>query len=335
MYYSFESINYNNAASLNHGKYNAANKAHEDIIRFLDLETLYCIDKPGNKASNFFQIMKARQIAKEKSIILQYPLYLSDFYRIFFKYNKHSVCLIHDLISLRDKDSSYISTEIECLNQFGNVIVHNEVMKDWLVEHGCTSNLICLDLFDYATESQIFDVNNDETSTRIAFAGNLDKSVFASNLGKEKSSNLIWKVFGVCSHPENFSGSIDYCGKFLPDELPEELAKCHYGLIWDGDSLDTCNGVFGEYLRYNNPHKCSMYLSVGIPVIVWKQAAIARFVEREQCGVLVDSLLDLEEKLHSISSSEYNKLRNNAKRISMQVRNGEYTKRAMSLVADN
>ena len=28
-----------------------------------------------------------------------------------------------------------------------------------------------------------------------------------------------------------------------------------FGLVWDGTSKDTCIGGFGEYLKFNNPHK--------------------------------------------------------------------------------
>ncbi len=32
-----------------------------------------------------------------------------------------------------------------------------------------------------------------------------------------------------------------------PDELPAAL-EGGFGLVWDGDSAETCSGVFGEYL---------------------------------------------------------------------------------------
>ena len=56
-------------------------------------------------------------------------------------------------------------------------------------------------------------------------------------------------------------------GSFLPDELPSAL-EGSFGLVWDGDSSKTCSGVFGEYLRYNNSHKASLYLASGFPIIV-------------------------------------------------------------------
>ena len=56
-----------------------------------------------------------------------------------------------------------------------------------------------------------------------------------------------------------------YFGSFLPDELPAAL-EGGFGLVWDGDSAETCSGVFGEYLRYNNSHKASLYLASGFPL---------------------------------------------------------------------
>ena len=49
-----------------------------------------------------------------------------------------------------------------------------------------------------------------------------------------------------------------YFGSFLPDELPAALEG---GLDLSGMVivLKQCSGVFGEYLRYNNSHKASLY----------------------------------------------------------------------------
>ena len=49
-----------------------------------------------------------------------------------------------------------------------------------------------------------------------------------------------------------------YFGSFLPDELPVAL-EGGFGLVWDGDSAETCSGVFGEYLRFTTliKHHCT------------------------------------------------------------------------------
>ena len=62
-------------------------------------------------------------------------------------------------------------------------------------------------------------------------------------------------------------------------------------------SSETCKGSFGEYLRINNPHKTSLYLASGIPVIIWSKAALAEFIEKNKCGITVDSLYEIADKL--------------------------------------
>ncbi|WP_051006281.1 hypothetical protein [Liquorilactobacillus vini] len=113
-----------------------------------------------------------------------------------------------------------------------------------------------------------------------------------------------------------------------PDILPKYLRQS-FGLIWDGTSLNQCDGVFGEYLKYNNPHKMSLYLSSGLPVIVWKQAAVADFVEKNQVGITINRLSDLDEILDKLSIDDYRQLKENVVKIAKGMRNGVYIKRAV------
>ena len=98
-----------------------------------------------------------------------------------------------------------------------------------------------------------------------------------------------------------------YFGSFLPDELPAAL-EGGFGLVWDGDSAETCSGVFGEYLRYNNSHKASLYLASGFPLVVWKQSALSHFVLEKGCGIAVESLHDLKETIDNLSDADYQDL---------------------------
>ena len=102
-----------------------------------------------------------------------------------------------------------------------------------------------------------------------------------------------------------------------------------YGLVWVGDSIDTCKGGKGEYLKINNPHKLSLYLAVGLPVIIWDEVTEAEFVKRENVGLTVSSLYELPDKLAVISDSDYTVMKNNAARIGEKLRNGEYMTRAL------
>ena len=115
----------------------------------------------------------------------------------------------------------------------------------------------------------------------------------------------------------------------IQEELPQKIER-GFGLVWDGEELDCCSGKFGEYLKYNNPHKLSLYIAAGIPVIVWSKAAVKDFVEREKIGFVVDSVLNIEEQIVNLSDYEYCIMRENAKRLGIKVRQGYFTKRALT-----
>ena len=105
--------------------------------------------------------------------------------------------------------------------------------------------------------------------------------------------------------------------------------KGKYGLVWDGDSLDTCSGLTGEYLKINNPHKLSLYLAVGLPVIIWEKAAEAEFVLKENVGVTVKSLYELPQRLATVSYNDYNIMKNNVRIVGERLRRGEYMMEAI------
>ena len=165
----------------------------------------------------------------------------------------------------------------------------------------------------------------------IAIAGNLAK-VKAGYIPKifdeGHNQGLEVNLFGTRYEDDGINKNLIYHGAFPPEELAAHL-KGDFGLVWDGLEAVTCAGNTGNYLRYNNPHKASMYLSAGMPVIVWSEAAIADFVLANGVGITVDSLYDLEDRINSISPAEYEILCQNAQEISKKLRNGYYTSSAI------
>ena len=88
-------------------------------------------------------------------------------------------------------------------------------------------------------------------------------------------------------------------------------------------------------MKYNNPHKVSLYLSSGLPVIIWEKAALAEFVSKHQVGIVVGSLAQLQNKLGSLTEEEYLNLRYNAQLVSEKLKNGYYIVKAVSNLIDN
>ena len=246
------------------------------------------------------------------------------------------IALVHDLDTLRfemiyspDARTNAFFEDDTLLRQFDVVICHNEKMKASLLEKGFSEErLICLQLFDYLVSPS--GAKERAPSSGIVIAGNLDqgKSGYLYQLAQ------LDLPFPVHLYGVNYTGSSDednalvYHGSFAPEHLPQVLSG-RFGLVWYGNSLDTCSGPGGNYLRYNNPHKLSLYLASGIPVITWRDAAVASFVEKNKVGITVASLRELPEALNSISAREYSEMLEHVKMIQEKVVRGDYFNQAI------
>lgn len=318
-------------------KFNAGSKARNDIDQIYKEYPLYFFSNFSKKKyiSRSLYFMKSlNQLKKESSdeiYLLQYPQYIINVYSDqLYKYlnTKKSIALIHDLNSLRQTpdDESKIHHEISNLNQFKVIISHNPFMTKWLLENGCTRPIINLNLFDYLCDDKL----SCEITHDVSFAGNLsyEKSKFLYEV-IEKNTDVSFQIFGNGWVSEKItSTNYDYLGSKKPEEITQCITS-KYGLIWDGDSTESCTGLYGNYERYNNPHKLSMCMASDTPVIVWSQSAISHFVKKENIGVVVDNLNDLSSVINKVSDTSYQEMKKNCERIGALVRKGVYTKKAV------
>lgn len=243
------------------------------------------------------------------------------------------IILVHDIDFLRgacvNEEGKMLSNSMKEISRLSDVlIIHNAAMRVCLERAGISADkLVEIGLFDYLASE--FESKAERRFNEIVIAGNLSlqKAAYLSSLGEVQ--RVHWNLFGP-----NFgsgkiaSDNITYCGCFPPDELPRHL-KGAFGLVWDGTSIDSCTGSYGEYLRFNNPHKTSMYLACGIPIIIWSHAALADFVVKEGVGVKVDSLRDISGVLDKITPDQYWQLVGNARRIGSRLRKGYYLSQAI------
>lgn len=198
-------------------------------------------------------------------------------------------------------------------------------MKDVLVQLGIPEKkIISLEIFDYLIPQ--YEVKKTYEKSTVLLAGNFD--IQKTKYARQLPENPEFSIYGINFEEENLPQNVHYNGAFSPEELPYYL-QGGFGLVWDGDSPHTCSGTFGEYLKMNNPHKASLYLASGFPIIVWRQSALANFVKKNNCGILVDSLFEIADILGSISKEEYAELINNSKKIGDNIRNGYYLKTAL------
>ena len=333
------------------GARNAGNKARNDVEEIVKREgyqpLLLTVDDWYHMGTVKAQQHKAKALAQAFSqlksgdqLLIQFPMLHHSFFttRLVRKIQRRGVkvyFIIHDLEALRYANLDTVPLkhkirvhlqESSLLKIADGVIAHNPIMKSVLVDKGIAEDkIVSLGIFDYLIPD--FQEKSGQTKDQpIIVAGNLaqEKAGYLYKLPAEPAYNLYGVGFDESRALENET----YFGSFLPDELPAAL-EGGFGLVWDGDSADTCSGVFGEYLRFNNSHKASLYLASGFPLVVWKQSALSHFVLEKNCGVAVESLHDLKNTIENLSDADYQELVANAKNIGKKIRDGFYLTSAL------
>ncbi|NLI55328.1 MAG: hypothetical protein GX417_13595 [Clostridiales bacterium] len=284
-----------------------------------------------------------KNVAPSSLVLFQYPHYpmksavLARFMMRWIRRRKQVrfVALVHDLNAAREtfgKAAQYSDSRF--LPQFDYIVCHNERMCRYLAERGFDpARLIPLGMFDYLAEGGMPVAANAPLAS-INIAGNLsrEKSAYLYTLAALPMRFQLY-LYGAGLDADLTSDSVFYEGLLPAETLPQALRGA-FGLVWDGDSIDTCSGLYGAYLAVNNPHKLSLYLSAGIPVIVWSGSAPADFVERGGLGLSVSSLRSLSDALDAVSKERYAVLRQNARLEGEKIRAGYYFHQAMDRLED-
>lgn len=253
------------------------------------------------------------------------------------KKEKHTrfIVIIHEVEGLRKTYfEPYREKEFQSILAIGDVfIVHNEVMRQYFLDLGIEEErVISLDIFDYLD----LQVNvKKEFERTVTIAANLDliKSPYLVRI--KELDTLKIHLYGPHYTKEIVKGSknIIYHGSLPAEAISQKLDR-GFGLIWDGDSIETCSGGTGEYLKYNNPHKLSLYLSSGLPVIIWSQAAESQFVLKHGVGFCVDSLYEVADRLEQMSEEQYMTYVQKAELLSQKLKDGYYFKDALEKAED-
>lgn len=310
--------------------YNATGKAKGDIITILNSLNINNLYNPSKY--RIFRIVQqnlAIQKIKNNSnsiLLIQYPAVIDNLLKRVSK-KIRVIAIIHDLQSIRGTKS--VKEEIALLNTFSVVISHNRFMTDYLKNSGLKIPIVNLELFDYLHNTRKAVQHTDFYKKRVCFAGNLNKSKFIKKLNLLRKTNFL--LYGLLDNENTFKNSknIEYKGS-LPSDLIVNKLEGEFGLIWDGDSIETCTGKLGNYLKFNNPHKLSLYISAEKPVIVWKKSAVSEFVEKNKIGIVLNSLGELETALSNLSETNYLEFRKNIRFIKNKVGEGFYTKKAVT-----
>ena len=266
-------------------------------------------------------------LQKDDVLFLQYPVkkYFSFLCHVAHLKGARTVSLIHDLGSFRRKKLT-IQKEINRLSNSDYIIASNEKMKGWLEEHGLQKPVGALGLFDYRSESKCPEEVTEREQVKVVYAGALSmkKNSFLIELSKALNH---WQLL-VCGNKEGLQGLqnnplITYQG-FVPSEEFIKHIDADFGLVWDGDSLDGCSGEYGQYLKWNSPHKVSFYLRAGLPLIIWKEAAVAPIIEEAGAGITISSLKELDGKLANLTPEQKKEMKKQAVNLAQKLNKGRF-----------
>ena len=323
-------------------KYNAGSKARQDAL-IIAINCGYnhiTLFHNGNKKPIVaLEIVKGCisaviKVKRGERILIQYPyspMFLNQMLfgvlRIGGKLKGYELSvLIHDLNGLRNADNSLLRKELKMMRDC-KIIYHNKSMKDECEKILKSKSYQVLGIFDYLYSGGICKREYSQIPT-IMIAGCLAKEKCGYIYYLSEIEGVKFALFGA-GYTEKSTDKVIYRGKFTPEELIANLDG-QFGLVWDGNSIDTCDGATGNYLRYNCPHKFSLYLAAGVPVIVWSESALAEYVEENNVGVCVNSLKELPDILNKISEQEYSQMCRNVLEIRKRIIAGDNLKEILS-----
>lgn len=292
-----------------------------------------------NKVATFFLdlagvVKYCFSVHHDDVVLLQYPVkkYFSFLCRMARWRGARTVALIHDLGAFRRRKLT-VRQEIRRLMHADYVIASNETMRQWLADNGYQHPTGALGLFDYRSSARNTTHTTPADAFRLVYAGGLAmrKNAFLLQLAEESCLPYQLHIYG---NRDGLPGLKDNSRlvfhPFTPADTFIDSVDADFGLVWDGDSTDSCTGAFGEYLRYNSPHKASFYVRSLLPVVVWRHAAIASVVEHEGIGISIDSLNELPDRLKAISPADYEAMRQNAIRVASRLDRGDFLLQAIS-----
>ena len=307
----------------------AGPKAREDVNQILagmGYETIllsYSRRTPVQSLLSIFSVFF--RVSYGSKVLIQYPIgriVPTSIVIILLKIKRCRITLlVHDLESLR-RSGHLSSKEMYSINSADKVIVHTLAMKQLLVQSGMTvRDVRILNVFDYLIDYERVDGLNRENV--VVFVGNLVKAPCVLLFDK---CGILFHLYGA-KDPRVNDNKVIYKGKFQSNDM--RPIEGDWGLVWDGESVETCSGVLGEYLRYNAPHKLSLYLSAGLPVIVWSQSAEKDFVVNNGLGIAVDNLMSLGKVLDCITDLQYVEMKKNVRALGAMIHQGDMLKKTL------
>lgn len=312
-------------------KFAYSHKAREDEYEILEKAGWHSIPLGSDKYKNTIMknailfLTKVRLLFKRfaNDDILWIQIPDTHHFKTFFYYILlwKKVKLIVSVIDL-DKFRNQVyddSLEKKIFQHAHAVWAHTEMMAKTLFKYDYVKDvkkIFTPHLWAYLTNDEPSSCSNFGLS--VAFAGNMEKAPFLKIMGGVNWGNLHFTIYGrqfsINSH--NISFDDIRIGNNV------SLIKEDWGLVWDGDSIETCEGQYGNYMNMVSSHKVSLYLAANRPLIVWSGSSLAHYVKNHSLGIVIDGLKDIESSIVSLSQEQKEKIKHNVEKWGLSIRTG-------------
>lgn len=351
MKHKFYILDITNHFFISKQRYNAAGKPRTDSLKIAEscggilkqIDTvsiklsnnrfLKKIESWWNLAYSLLQFFLKYRNVKNSVVFIQYPFINMRDSLIFFilkklkKQGNKFITLVHDLEFFRNDINEGLDRFI--LEYSDVSIVHSPNMLNIIDKRFKVNDSICLEFFDYVSNLDL-PANKNLKNIQLIYAGNLMKSEFLKEINKVSFNNHFkLNLYGTYCDYIKENDFVKYKGRFDAEQFSD--IEGNWGLVWDGTSVDTCEGKLGNYLRYNSPFKMSLYLAAKKPVVVWRESAMAEYVEKYNIGICVNSLNEIRTQIEKLSDKELAQIQQNVNIISKEVRSGNKLKLAICL----
>ena len=280
---------------------------------------------PATRVRRLYHILsELMRVDRSSTFLLQTPVYgignqlIAYFIALRFK----TITIIHDIDRLRGQTSN-ISEHIPRLSQVW--ISSGKLAEHVQVPPGAGRDVRTLMIWDYLIPD-FRGPANCGIDGPVIFAGNLDPGK-VSWLYNPTIHRPPLQLYGVNHDVERLRAGDTYVSSFDPDK-PRFQEPVGWGLVWDGAKTGT-DDAGSDYESINQPHKLSLYLACGIPVIVWAKSHIASFVTERGVGICIENLSDLHQAIKRIDSIQYSEILKSTATISKELRDGNYLKKLL------
>jgi hypothetical protein len=230
------------------------------------------------------------------------------------------------------------TTRVDYFNRFDAIVAHTEPMKKMLIRDGVTTKIVTLGIFDYLTEAKYVEPTFSKEITLVT--GSPNKSGFVNKWNSKYQLNVYAPNRAVPYEFENRKNVV-YKGQVASNLIPFEIHS-GFGIVWFENEEQTIKawlpngkpavilGDLGEdYSKINAAHKISSYFAAGIPLIVKSNLAQAEMIKKNDLGLIVDSIEDIDDVLSKVTAEDYSRMTSSVHSIHDLVTNGFFTIRAV------